>query len=335
MPIPAKHSANLTIELHAVYRDQIPTSEGNTIVYDQTVLFRTFDSTIDASQVVSQPFDDAASNFLFRERLRVSHEDFAEIPNEHVAPRIITSTESQEDLAIGVGLIAGIGIAGATVIIFTILFIFRSSLITKTDKDAESHEEFPEEVEPSTFSVLETDDEDPRKPLATSLADSLEYGDQSSVCTADYDYSIAYDGLGEDSVGSSVSTQKGPSPVRSAADLGRRRSALGSSELYDEDNEDRPIIKVEIFEVDAPPGKLGLVIDTPDQGPPLVHSVNDLSVLAGQVHVGDKLLKVDGQDVASLTAARVSRMISQKSNNPSRKLLLKRVVTTVDGKIWQ
>ena len=90
--------------------------------------------------------------------------------------------------------------------------------------------------------------------------------------------------------------------------------------MYREDSN----VKEEIIEIDAPAGKLGVVIDTPDDGAPVVHAVKDSSVIADQICVGDKLIAVDDEDVRSMTAIKVSKLISKKSANPSRKLTIVR-----------
>jgi hypothetical protein len=42
------------------------------------------------------------------------------------------------------------------------------------------------------------------------------------------------------------------------------------------------------FEVQVPPGKLGMVIDTPNNGVPVVHAIKQESVLCDRVQVGDR-----------------------------------------------
>ena len=51
------------------------------------------------------------------------------------------------------------------------------------------------------------------------------------------------------------------------------------------------IPREQVIVVEAPAGKLGVVIDTPDDGAPVVHAVKDTSVIANQIQVGDKLIK--------------------------------------------
>jgi PDZ domain len=160
-----------------------------------------------------------------------------------------------------------------------------------------------------------------------------------SVATVDYDYSKAYGGAGDTSVVSSAGGTMGDTTRQSAGDVAAvaaARAALGASfdsdgggrggggaagaAVYREDSN----VKEEIIEIDAPAGKLGVVIDTPDDGAPVVHAVKDSSVIADQICVGDKLIAVDDEDVRSMTAIKVSKLISKKSANPSRKLTIVR-----------
>ena len=80
----------------------------------------------------------------------------------------------------------------------------------------------------------------------------------------------------------------------------------------------------ERYDVVAPAGKLGMVIDTPNGGMPVVHAIKDTSVLADRVQVGDRLLSVDGEDCTALTAMQVSKLISLKSEKPARVLVFAR-----------
>lgn len=84
--------------------------------------------------------------------------------------------------------------------------------------------------------------------------------------------------------------------------------------------------KEQIIVINAPAGKLGVVIDTPDDGAPVVHAVKDSSVIADKIQVGDKLIAVDEDDVRQMTAIKVSKLISKKSANPTRKLTIVRSI---------
>ena len=88
------------------------------------------------------------------------------------------------------------------------------------------------------------------------------------------------------------------------------------------------------FSIVAPPGKLGMVIDTPPggrRGGATVHAIKQNSVLFGQVRVGDRLLTVDGEDCTTLNAIQVSKLISLKSEKPARVLVMARSSTAAGG----
>lgn len=89
-------------------------------------------------------------------------------------------------------------------------------------------------------------------------------------------------------------------------------------EQYTEPQEQVP------FEITAPAGKLGMVIDTPNGGFPIVHAIKETSILADRVRVGDRLVSVDGQDCTTMTAVQVSKLISLKSEQESRVLVFVR-----------
>lgn len=78
------------------------------------------------------------------------------------------------------------------------------------------------------------------------------------------------------------------------------------------------------FQVQAPAGKLGLVLDTCEDGTPVVDEIGSSSPLAGQVQVGDRLLSLDGQDVTTMIATTVARLIASKKNNRLRQFTFAR-----------
>lgn len=79
------------------------------------------------------------------------------------------------------------------------------------------------------------------------------------------------------------------------------------------------------FEVDAPAGLLGLVLEQSiSDGVPTVHAIKTTSPLSDSVQVGDRLVSVDGDDVTILLASDVSRLISEKRNQPIRRFVFSR-----------
>jgi C-terminal processing protease CtpA/Prc len=158
-----------------------------------------------------------------------------------------------------------------------------------------------------------------------------------SVATVDYDYSKAYGGGGDTSVSSAGGTfgsnTQGISTLDAANAAATGAAALGGGAVGSFSDTDSfeahyrhpsANVKEELIEIFAPAGKLGVVIDTPDDGAPVVHAVKDSSVISDKIRVGDKLIAVDDESVTQMTAIRVSKLISRKSTNPTRKLSIVR-----------
>ena len=88
----------------------------------------------------------------------------------------------------------------------------------------------------------------------------------------------------------------------------------------------------QFLEIHAPAGKLGLVIDTPsDSNTPVVHAIKDTCPIRSEIYVGDQLVAVDDVDVREMSATEVSRVISEKSGQETRKLVLVRTSMGRDG----
>lgn len=85
------------------------------------------------------------------------------------------------------------------------------------------------------------------------------------------------------------------------------------------------------MEIYAPPGVLGVVIDTPGGGSPVVHAIKDTCPIRREIYVGDKLVAVDDVDVRSMSAVDVSKLISKKSGQAKRKLTVIRSARGGDG----
>ena len=102
------------------------------------------------------------------------------------------------------------------------------------------------------------------------------------------------------------------------------RSPSGSDASYYR-RESPSTSKVHQFTVVAPAGKLGVVFDDHRTGDmPVVHAIKETSVLHGRVNIGDLLISMDEVDCRNMSAVQVSRLISTRSNNPSRMLVLLR-----------
>jgi hypothetical protein len=89
----------------------------------------------------------------------------------------------------------------------------------------------------------------------------------------------------------------------------------------------------------APKGKLGVVIDTPhisgsnhNKTMPIVHAIKDTCPIRDKIIVGDKLIKVDDEDVTDMTAVQVSALIGKKSEQEKRKLTIVRTTRGGGGR---
>jgi len=150
-----------------------------------------------------------------------------------------------------------------------------------------------------------------------------------SIVSGDYDYARAY---GDAQPTPSISTATIDKMISSNPDdqtSGKDSTSLpfqADNSLFSDDSSfEQQFHEPETrFQVDAPAGKLGVVIDTPSGGVPVVHAIKDSSVLAGSVKVGDRLISVDDEDTTALTAMQVSKLISSKSSQPVRTLVFMR-----------
>eukprot|EP00985_Skeletonema_marinoi_P021423 scaffold13136_cov88-Skeletonema_marinoi.AAC.1 len=77
-------------------------------------------------------------------------------------------------------------------------------------------------------------------------------------------------------------------------------------------------------EVFAPAGKLGLIVDTSNEGP-IVHSIKGDSPLVGQVFAGDYIVAVDDEDTSDWTAHNVTKLVAQKSGRVRKLTLLSKI----------
>jgi hypothetical protein len=76
-----------------------------------------------------------------------------------------------------------------------------------------------------------------------------------------------------------------------------------------------------LYDVFAPSGALGIVVDTTKDGP-AVHSLKQTSPMLGLINPGDLIVGLDSQDTRSMTAATLTRLMASKSNQKERKITL-------------
>lgn len=151
-------------------------------------------------------------------------------------------------------------------------------------------------------------------------------GDAQSISTAGGTKSAKANSIrsGLESRGSGSGSGRQTSTSSNISDLGLVRDASLSLFSDDASFERQYDEQEEIIEIVAPAGKLGVVIDTPNGGSPIVHAIKDTSILADKIRVGDTLISVDDEDTREMSAIKVSRLISTRSQNPSRVLVFLR-----------
>jgi len=111
--------------------------------------------------------------------------------------------------------------------------------------------------------------------------------------------------------------------AQSVASLGESQSDSNSVSLVikDDNTLEAEYFRLDRFEVEAPSGRLDIVLETCNGRAPVVQAISDLSPLAGQVQEGDTLLTLDGVDVTDMMASDVSQLMAEKQTNPVRRFV--------------
>jgi hypothetical protein len=76
-----------------------------------------------------------------------------------------------------------------------------------------------------------------------------------------------------------------------------------------------------LYDVFAPAGPIGIVVDTTKEGP-AVHSLKSTSPMLGLINPGDLIVGLDDQDTRGMTAATLTRLMAKKSSQKERKITL-------------
>jgi C-terminal processing protease CtpA/Prc len=78
------------------------------------------------------------------------------------------------------------------------------------------------------------------------------------------------------------------------------------------------------FDVDVPPGDLGLALGTCEEGVAIVATLTKFSPLTDKVKVGDRLVALDGKDISTMIATTIKRLLVSKEFNQNRRLTFAR-----------
>lgn len=300
------------------------------VEYTQSVEYNTLDSSkFTPEMIVTAPFETDSERNAYVSLLKKSNNELVAgvigVSPVQLAPASepTTAPVPKKDPILTKPAIIGIACGGAGLLILIFLFCIYCRSGGGDESVGKGKDEPP----------LQVDVRDDEVSTLAGPSGPPTYGDQS-VATVDYDYSKAYGGGGDTSVSSAGGTMGSNTlnislPTNTISSGG----ALGAMDdnSYDARYDNVKLMqKDELIYIFAPPGKLGVVIDTPDDGAPIVHAVKDTSVIADRIMVGDKLVAVDDEDVRTMTAIKVSKMISRKGANPSRKLTIIRSVPIQD-----
>eukprot|EP00529_Nitzschia_sp_RCC80_P015838 CAMPEP_0113490886 /NCGR_PEP_ID=MMETSP0014_2-20120614/27275_1 /TAXON_ID=2857 /ORGANISM="Nitzschia sp." /LENGTH=695 /DNA_ID=CAMNT_0000384667 /DNA_START=230 /DNA_END=2317 /DNA_ORIENTATION=+ /assembly_acc=CAM_ASM_000159 len=314
------------------------------VEYDQFIRYRVLegnDDIITPDVLATSPFETSAQRSSYQNLLNLQGDPFLEqisdvtpvfLPDE---PTIIPTptaapTPDEGGGGLSTGAIIGIAVGGGVLLLGALggYMYMRGGKSSDTGRNAGT-----ETAPPTTITGSKSINGDDVSTLPPPDVRGGPMGDQS-VGTVDYDYSKAYGVTGDGTVSSAGGTFGSNTFNQTAYDPGNALAtgaALGSSDVTgsfrDHFRNPNANVKEELIHIFAPPGKLGVVIDTPDDGAPMIHAVKDSSVIADKIQVDDKLVAVDDEDVRQMTAITVSKLISHKSANPSRKLTVLR--TTV------
>ena len=352
-------------QTRVLYKSQdVDESDGTTTVvnYDQTVSYirSVNEDPVDLRKILSDPFSDEAALLRLMERLRVSDPFFEAIDGSLEAPDVPEPTRMDDDdgsNGLGVGAIIGIVVGGLVAFGLAVFLLMKVSSKKATEEQEEQQttvikqaveDKPPEEPSDERHPEAEEEEDDiqhvfsteptpaAKSALHTSDSEVQTTGtaDEESVPTKpDYESKrVRSPRPGPDvddtpSLSSGVGTRS--QKTSATCDTSSWMGVLGLESSANDNTSHTGAPAQLTYEVIVPPGKLGVVIDTPSEGPPEVFAVKDSSPLHGKVQVGDSLVQVDDEDVSTFSAVKVSKLIGQKAKNPERKFVLCRTLPTV------
>ena len=307
---------------------QQDTNEEEELVFNAMIAIQSEVQVDDVNPYITGAFADDASNAAYMARLKEANVVFEDAEMVSVSPatsvsRVQDGDYSTDEPGVNVGMVVGVTAAALVVCLLGVAVFtrrrkgrntrrpFRSLGGRCTRTDAVSN--FPPTsdstiADESLYMDTETklNGRPPSIREGTLYTDS--YGNSGSLKSGDdcessyvvshaadsqlsYDYEAAFKNL----TPSVVDSQSTSCP-----------STRSSLTALDE------------FQVNVPPGKVGLVLETTEIGDPVVEEVKPTSPMVGEVEVGDRLLSIDGQDTRSLSAQVVSQVIAFKKDNPVR-----------------
>jgi len=338
----------ITFNVSIAFRSEVDDYNADQFVYDA------FDSLVKKAEYIIE-LQEKSPTFDDVQLVQVTVQGYRPSPTETptltpiLAPALSpiqapTQAPPQKD-KIGMAVIVGVSVfCAALIILIILLFLRRRSGKNISEDDENENEETraspnSKTVKVSTEILVEPQDDvstlgDPMFGQGGMIMGLMDKDEVTASVGDDYDYTKQYRNTREllsvagttntrDRITSEDMSKMSSVQSTSIGKLGKMGGNLFADDASFEEQFSDP---EERFDVVAPAGKLGMVIDTPNGGIPVVHAIKETSVLADQARVGDRLLSVDGEDCTGMTAMQVSKLISLKSEKPARVLVFTRSI---------
>lgn len=318
-------------QTRVLYMDQsVDTEEATVVSYDQSVTYvrPVGEEDPDLRRVLLDPFDDEVAVEQLLARFQASDPFFADLDFTDLeaptvpAPKFLGEDDDEDDL--NIGMIIGIAAGGLVVLSIIVYFV-----ACKRGKQGENP------IEPPTESIKSRMQELPIEQKAEPAIPTESNNRRSTNSRGEENRSSRLQR--QRSKSRSPGPDDGDAPLLSSGGSARSQRGAGEAETAEwmgvlglESSGSEPMRRpksppyLERYEIVAPAGKLGVVIDTPTEGPPTVFAVKETSPLYGKIGIGDLVLQVDEEDVSTYSAMKVSRLIGSKAKSPERKFVLAR-----------
>jgi len=276
--------------------------------------------TVAAADLVGDAFNREEDRALYLIRLAsVNNPAFDNLNSVEVVVEGMTRRGDAKSKDSLVGIILGIVVGLVTLLVIIAYFLLRKRRRVSKQECIDSDVSHTEEASQQYAKEILVDEQDEISTLGAPIVAGVNFagGEDEHTASVDSDYDVFKQKYrtqsSEDARPRSPPTES-PSPTvfSSESKLAKvaEDSLLMDDASFEKQYEDLDRNQVE---VEAPPGQLGIVIDTPNGDIPEIHAIKNDSALFGSVVVGDQLLSVDEEDVTSMSAVEVSSLISGKS----------------------